>query len=349
VACGSCHDNVNFNTGKNHVNLPQATDDGCAQCHVPGGETPFDISINGAHTLPRFTPGLVGVVFTLENVEDGIAGGHPAVTFTIKSANGSPIDIRLMNSLNLVIAGPASNHGFVAIEDGRNATGRNGTYVYTFQTAIPLSARGTYTIGIEGYRNAVLLPGTGKQQIFKDAGYNRTIDFSVENRLVEPRNSGVTEEQCNRCHYALAAHEGIRQNVQYCVLCHTGQETKEERGSDEATRATDMAVLIHRIHGRSSTAAGEQKEQDFKGYPADPRDCSMCHINGSQELPILSGSRDSTPQRGEADPAEPAWVACWGCHGKKSASAHGHMNDSGNCGACHGSGADFAVDKVHSR
>ena len=37
AACGSCHDNVNFATGDNHVGGPQVSDNQCATCHTPTG------------------------------------------------------------------------------------------------------------------------------------------------------------------------------------------------------------------------------------------------------------------------------------------------------------------------
>ena len=52
AACGACHDNVNFATGENHVDLPQVSDNQCATCHTPQGELEFDASIKGAHTIP---------------------------------------------------------------------------------------------------------------------------------------------------------------------------------------------------------------------------------------------------------------------------------------------------------
>src|SRR4051812_30861845 len=51
AACGSCHDNVNFATGANHVNLPQVDDKQCTQCHIPQGELEFDASIRNAHIV----------------------------------------------------------------------------------------------------------------------------------------------------------------------------------------------------------------------------------------------------------------------------------------------------------
>ena len=76
-ACGSCHDNVNFATGEGHVNLPQLTDNQCANCHTPEGEVEFDASIRGAHSMPRFSQSLPGTVIEILNVTDGTAGSRP--------------------------------------------------------------------------------------------------------------------------------------------------------------------------------------------------------------------------------------------------------------------------------
>jgi OmcA/MtrC family decaheme c-type cytochrome len=176
----------------------------------------------------------------------------------------------------------------------------------------------------------VILPGSPKQQIVKDAGYNRTIDFSVDNRLVEPHSLGVAEEQCNRCHYALAAHEGTRQNLRYCPLCHNGNRSHTSQASSEATTATRMPAMIHRIHGG-----------DPQQYPADPRDCSVCHVNGSLELPDLLDRREAT------------MASCSGCHGNKGTSGHAALEIGasaiGACSTCHGPGAQSGVDRVHAR
>ena len=56
AACGSCHDNVNFATGADHVNLPQVDDNQCTQCHIPQGELEFDASITDAHIVDTEAP-----------------------------------------------------------------------------------------------------------------------------------------------------------------------------------------------------------------------------------------------------------------------------------------------------
>ena len=52
VACGACHDDVNFATGANHAGGPQISDNQCSICHIPQGELDFDASIKGAHLVP---------------------------------------------------------------------------------------------------------------------------------------------------------------------------------------------------------------------------------------------------------------------------------------------------------
>ena len=78
AACGSCHDDVNFATGLNHVNLPQLDDKQCANCHTPQATMDFDASIPGAHLIPENSaslPGLVTKVLRVDNATPG-NGSH---------------------------------------------------------------------------------------------------------------------------------------------------------------------------------------------------------------------------------------------------------------------------------
>src|SRR5664280_2588514 len=79
AACGACHDNVNFATGLNHVNLPQVDDNQCTQCHQPGGTTEFDASIKGAHVVPQESATAPGIVINLVKVDNGAAGKAPTI------------------------------------------------------------------------------------------------------------------------------------------------------------------------------------------------------------------------------------------------------------------------------
>src|SRR5665811_2547324 len=112
AACGACHDNVNFATGLNHVNLPQVDDNGCASCHIPKGELELDASIQGAHILPQESATAPGIVINLVKVDNGTAGKMPTITFTLKDKAGKPIDpstlVTSPNKISFVLVGPTS-------------------------------------------------------------------------------------------------------------------------------------------------------------------------------------------------------------------------------------------------
>ena len=87
AACGACHDNVNFATGENHVNLPQVSDNQCTTCHTPKGELEFDASITGAHTIPTQSTTIPGVVVELVKVDTRSAGQKPTGDFHVEGTS----------------------------------------------------------------------------------------------------------------------------------------------------------------------------------------------------------------------------------------------------------------------
>jgi OmcA/MtrC family decaheme c-type cytochrome len=146
TACASCHDDVNFATGQNHPGEVQLDSNQCANCHAPQGEREFDASIIGAHTIPARSTQLPGVVFEILRVDNGTAGGHPTVTFSIKDKAGHPILPSKMGRIALVLAGPSADYAAAISEDASSATG-SSAYMYTFKYQIPAVATGTSTVG----------------------------------------------------------------------------------------------------------------------------------------------------------------------------------------------------------
>ncbi len=65
---------------------------------------------------------------------------------------------------------------------------------------------------------------------------NPVVNFSVDGSAVAPRRTVVAEANCNNCHVALSLHGGLRNNVEYCVLCHNPSNT------DASTRATAVVA-----------------------------------------------------------------------------------------------------------
>src|SRR5579871_2807000 len=257
AACGACHNDVNFATGQNHVNLPQPDDNQCKMCHVPQGELEYDASIMGAHTIATESSQLKGVNFQITNVANGTAGNNPTVTFSVKDNAGNPVAMSELKvspgRLALVLVGSTSDYGYVNFgsdvatggyvsEDGTNATcGQDGTCTYTFKHAIPSNATGTYSIGIEGRRGQTLNPGTTKQiSNVEYGGKNVVYNFSVDGTPVQARRTVVTLTQCNSCHAKLSLHGENRNQIEMCVICHNPSETDavtRAQSKDAATKA----------------------------------------------------------------------------------------------------------------
>jgi OmcA/MtrC family decaheme c-type cytochrome len=361
AACGACHDDVNFATGEKHVDLPQVSDNGCKNCHVPEGEIEFDASIRGAHTVPAAARDLPGTVFELVSVEDGLAGKKPTVTFRLKDRAGNPVHAMEMNRLALVLAGPASDYATYVSEDATRAAGAGGgLHRYTFQASLPADAKGTYTVGIEGYRIFYLMAGTAKQMQVRDPGVNKQIHFSVDGSAPAPRRQVVSTEKCNSCHTALALHGGNRNRVEQCVLCHNPMMTDAARrpAANLPAQGIDFRTMIHRIHTGEEGAApftiwgGSANDFSEVRYPGDRRNCSQCHVNGSESLPLAGPRLPVQNPRSPLHPVGAVAAACLSCHTTPEAAAHAMASTTRlgeSCSACHGAGNEFSVSRVHAR
>jgi len=278
AACGGCHDNVNFATGLNHVNLPQLDDSQCSNCHIPQGELPFDASIMGAHITPTQYSGLPGLVINIVKVTGGTAGSAPAITFTLKDGGGNPIAASTLvggsNRLAAVLAGPTSDYGatgfgtagtpgYVSEDATKSTCGSDGTCVYQFLTTIPASATGTYSIGLEGRAGYTINAGTTASVTTEYGAVNKVISFSVDGSPVVQRRKVVDISKCNACHTTLSIHGENRNQIEMCVLCHnpvgTDASTRAAatNAADKAAppQAINFALMIHNIHNGSALAA----------------------------------------------------------------------------------------------
>lgn len=279
ASCGACHDNVNFATGLNHVNLPQVDDSQCANCHIPQGELEFDASIKGAHTIPTQSLTLPGLNISIVKVDNGTAGNKPAITFTLKDNDGNPIlasDLsKSPNRLAVVMAGPTSDYGYTSFgsdvttngyvsEDASKAScGADGTCLYQFLHAVPADAKGTFSIGMEGRRGATLLAGTTIQQTTQYGAINKVVNFSVDGSPIVARRKVVDTTKCNGCHTFLSVHGENRNQVEMCVLCHNPSENDGARRptavnpADKAAPAQSInfSLLIHKIHSGEALAS----------------------------------------------------------------------------------------------
>jgi OmcA/MtrC family decaheme c-type cytochrome len=394
AACGACHSNVNFVTGLNHVNLPELDDKQCAQCHIPQGELEFDASIIGAHTIPAYSTTLPGIVVTLTKVV-GVAGQKPVVSFTVKNNAGAAIPMSQLiansGSLSLTMTGPTTDYGAISFGSDttstpgyvtESATGStcdtSGNCTYTFTHAIPATAKGTYTIGVEARLSATLLAGTTVQQTATYSAHNSVINFSVDGSTVAPRRTVVAEANCNKCHSDLQVHGSLRNDVTYCPVCHNPSNT-DFTTRPTATVASDtalppqginFALMVHKIHSGVNMAQYNAtyivvghggSHNDFSGvlYPAmsptggvsDTTNCEMCHASGTENvLPI--GKLAVTDPQGLLNPAPATTSACTSCHLDTNTFAHAQSNTDPkfgeSCSVCHGASGDFSASQVHA-
>jgi hypothetical protein len=362
AACGACHDDVNFATGEHHAGLRQISDNQCANCHFPEGELEFDLSIVGAHKVDRFSNQLPGTNFEILSVTNSAPGQNPTVIFNITNDAGQTVPPSMMGRLALVVAGNTGDFSEFVSENPSGATPATGGFAYTFQAPIPADAAGTWAVGIEGYQNAPIVTREGEESV-RDAGDNKVFYFPVTDTEAVPRRQVVAQDKCDTCHTDLNIHGSNRNAVEHCVLCHNPNTTDMNRrpGDQGLPESVNFKVMIHKIH------TGEQLGEEYVVYgfgntphnfgeilfPGDRRKCQICHVDGTEQLPLREGLLATEAPRELINPLPPATGACLSCHRDLSAAAHADLNTSPNlgeaCGVCHKDGADFSVDRVHAQ
>jgi OmcA/MtrC family decaheme c-type cytochrome len=356
AACGSCHDNVNFATGENHVNLPEFDDNQCKGCHTGVASMDFDASIPGAHVVPNNSASLPGIVTKIIKVDNTAPGSSPVVTFSVADKAGNPVDISKLARFRILLSGDNTDYqtgpgGIQVTEDATKAPGTNGMYIYKMTAAIPPAAKGSYTISIEARNAVTLLAGTKKATVATDSAIPVEYYFSVDSSKVAPRRVVVATENCNACHQNLTfVHGGTRAATQECTLCHNPTLV-----DGTSKQSVNMATQIHSIHRGENLAnpyiLGTTNYQDVR-FPGDLRVCATCHVNNSYQPENVGAVALVASPGGFTPTTPPITAACQGCHDDKSTASHAYANTTifgESCVVCHGSNAEFSMDKVHSR
>ena len=356
AVCGSCHDNVNFATGQNHVNLPQVDDNQCKECHTSQATLDFDASIPGAHQVPNNSASLPGIVMQILKVQNNTAGNAPAVTFQVNNKAGNPVDISQLTRFRVLLSGANVDYqtgpaGMQVSEDASKTPGSNGVYLYQMTNKIPATATGSYTISLEARNDTTLLPGTMKATPATDSAKPVETYFSVDNSPTVARRQVVADAKCGACHQNLTfVHGGTRNATQECVLCHNPTLT-----DGTSNQSVNFAWQIHSIHRGSNLTnpyiLGTTNYQAVL-FPGDLRDCSACHVNSSYQVDNVGAKAMVASPGGFLPQTAPISAACQGCHDDISTASHALVNTSvlgESCVTCHGQNAEFAVDTVHAR
>ncbi len=279
AACGSCHYDVDFATGQGHspVNLAQANDNLCSNCHVGA-------DVEKVHSR-NYDP-VNNVLFDGRKLEikiddaTGIAAGQAGtVTFTVK-VNGQPHDVKTtpLSTLRFTVAGGMG--GFsgpgapapVGYINGTNYTNATALAAVTatgtpgqFTAPLPVlaaTASGTLAIGVEA---AITESKTDATNTVRTKSYpvvsSSVIYRGVDGVMPQPRKQITTAAKCDNCHVDLGFHGSqSRKDPNYCAFCHNPNNVNDERVSrfetDPETGATwetvpgsvQLSVMIHKIH-----------------------------------------------------------------------------------------------------
>lgn len=284
-SCGSCHDNVNFETGEGHseANLV-ATNADCTLCHSDGG---FVGPVDESHAILDQLAA-EKYQFNILGITDTAPGEFPTVTFSVTDPTNNDVPYDIQNDAPFTQGSGASR---IAVDIGWSTTdyqntgsgsevpgfrpgspaqlvslnplfggatdNEDGTFSITSGVAIPLDVTGSGLVAIEGHP-AEDVDGNGSQDRISVGG---AVDFfAITDSSPTPRRQVVDLENCLDCHQQLSLHGNNRtDNDQLCVGCHNAESTdiraRMEAGVDAGTapdgldeRSVDFKRMIHRIH-----------------------------------------------------------------------------------------------------
>jgi OmcA/MtrC family decaheme c-type cytochrome len=354
-ACGSCHDDIDWVTGANHVAGPQADDGACKYCHQPQGESEFDASIKGAHTIETKSAQLKGLNLQITGVTNTNPGSSPIITFKVTNGDGSFVDPKTLARLRFNIGGPTTDYTQSITADANNTSSvcnGSGVCTFTYTKTIPASATGSWVATADCYRSVQLNPGPATA--VREAAKNPIFYFPVTDAQVMARRTVVTLDKCNKCHETLALHGGQRFKVEECVVCHNPTATAAVTAGGP-NQGIHLKWMVHHIH------TGENLERPYVigstgfnevTYPGDRRDCEACHATGTYTVPLPDGVLPTSTPSDFVTSWAPTAAACLSCHDGADAAAHAYMQTAPwgeSCEVCHGEDAEFAVTKVHAR
>jgi hypothetical protein len=358
VACGSCHDDVNFATGENHAGGAWDNDEFCAFCHEADSGMEFDRSIRGAHTVTYKSNQLDGVLAQIKQVQNTGPGQSPTVVFSLLNKKGR-LDPARLGRILFTLSGPNEDFDFYAQESGVGRLNPWGNdWSFTFNAALPNDATGSFSVGIEGRIDGVSLGAGGTAT---DQMQNYLFPIAVTDAEPMARRMVVDDAKCESCHANLSLHGGNRHDAGgYCQTCHRPDETDDIVRTEGLDESIHFKYMVHKIHRGAALENGytvygyRSSVHDYSHvvYPGDLRNCEACHVEGSYSLPTPDGALPTNSPNTILTTMGPDTASCLSCHDSLAAAAHADANTTSvgeSCGACHGEGKSHSVESVHAR
>ena len=291
------------------------------------------------------------------------AGDFVKVHFDLLTSDGVHVPIEQIDSTAIWFAGPTTDYQHIipattkSLSDVKTASVHNadGTYTYTFATAIPATfpgplnnganftddgltgnlTDGTYTVSFAASKN-YWVNGTKYLDV---ANIQDDILFgAATSKVVAPQV--VADTNCDTCHTSIRGHGGRYRSVDLCVTCHTAGSEDKDANTKETV---EFKVMIHRMHnaphlpsvqGVSTAADGSRvygigkpfmlEGEDFTGivYPAFPNfNVAMPKDAGYSTLSPVIAAGDTTSPRTKEDNIRKGVTACNDCHGDPDGAA----------------------------
>jgi hypothetical protein len=374
VACGTCHDDVNFETGENHDGGIQTNDALCAACHLPS-------EIETAHGLVRDNPAWAdtGLIVDVIGISPGsgtlgqlLPGDTITVEYTLTDDFGAPLTTADLASATAIVSGPIdhmqwmleSATGDVIATSTQNPV--TGVWSYTFVATLPdvypAQKNDTADLGLEqgDWVGQPLVDGTYRvalnayRVVFDDVGEDyRKPNADVEEVLVGEgatvlgSRDVVAEDSCLACHVRMEFHGEGRESVDYCTMCHTaGAEDRNSATDPTSTPAATIGwqTMVHRMH----MGEGLTLPYELVGFG------DVLHSYNEIVFPRFDGgvrACDACHADSEAW-LDPQTAACTSCHDSTDTAAHAALNTDPvfgeSCDVCHDSSSLLAVEDVHA-
>ncbi|WP_303903495.1 OmcA/MtrC family decaheme c-type cytochrome [Thiohalomonas denitrificans] len=318
-ACGSCHDDVEFDTGLNHTG-GVADNSMCSGCHASSGSAG---PVADSHVIPthvareRFAYNITGASYDAGT-------GTVSANFTITDpANGdAPYDLTeadwATSTLRLNIAWDSRDY---TNTDSANGVSKAvqiaflssgaldpayhsydaGTGVHTVTSdPLPLAAQaaGSGSVAIEGY------PKSDVDGVIVNTPITSAVEyFAISDGSARARRQVVDNAKCLQCHETLSLHGNNRVNdTAICVTCHNPNNTDISvrpagavSGIDgKLEESIDFKRLVHAIHATGFREnpvvfyGHRGSVHDYSGlrFPGILGNCQTCHDGDSYALPL---------------------------------------------------------------
>lgn len=381
-SCSSCHDDVDFVTGVNHV-AGARTNSECSTCHVGGATNQLRVDV--VHDISGYSDAKELMALRVDGSSLDPTNNDVQLTFSLINPSDDTVYTQAASAMNFL--GRARLYRNPVNAD----IGFSDYFNYFDITSLTPDGAGQYTLDTD------IVLGSDDVLAFytrmrvcthpKNGGLLDCADSDAENAGVTPvwgnvdatgalvdsddeLAVGAVYERCESCHAdpTIGVHGGDYSSLQQCKTCHNNSFL---RGIGNL----DLKFIIHAYHAGNLDDGVGGKESVH--YPDSISDCSQCHSNDQLDLPILANKW--APETDTGVYTSSTAFVCASCHletqpgaidtGNLGAlptadqSLVGHMIQNGavfngsqaaanvteSCAVCHSSDSLSAIDSAHGQ